>query len=134
MTKELSDHGQSLAGCYGSPCKGVTQVVDPDFLDPCAGSDTLPEGLLVAERLAGQGAGDNPRIAVDACCTVHVLDYRGTKMQHFFAGFGFGQAQGSLVEIDAVTKAAHLSEFNDEHQGILRHRTELSELPRFRHR
>ena len=66
MAKQLADHGQPLPGCDGCRCESVAQVVDPDILDPGTIADALPERLQVAERLAGQGAGDDPRIAVDA--------------------------------------------------------------------
>lgn len=98
----LADHGQSLAGCNGGRCKGVAQVVDPDVLDTCAGPDTLSERLQVAERLAGQAAGDDPWVAVDAKGSVQVFNRRSTDMHDFLAGFGIGQTQGALVEIDVV--------------------------------
>lgn len=44
------------AGVGGCRRKGVAQVVDTDIFDPCAGADTLPEGLQVAEWLARQRA------------------------------------------------------------------------------
>ena len=44
----------------------MTQVVDPNILDPGAGPDALPKRLKVAERLARQGAGNNPRVAINA--------------------------------------------------------------------
>ena len=107
MAKQLADHGQSLAGCDSGLCKGVAQVVDPDVLDPCAGADALPEGLEVAERLAGQDASDDPRIAVNPLGTLQVFDRRGTDMHDFLAGFGIGQAQDAFVEIDVVPFQRH---------------------------
>lgn len=44
----------------------MAQVVDADVLDPGAGTDALPEGLQIAQGLAGQRASDDPRVAVDA--------------------------------------------------------------------
>ena len=66
VPKELADHGQALAGCHGRRSKSMSKVVDPNIFDPGAGADALPEGLEVTERLAGQGADDDPRIAIDA--------------------------------------------------------------------
>jgi len=62
---------------------------------------------LNAEWLAGQGAGDDPRIAVDALATVQVFDCGCADMHDFFAGLGIGQAQCALVEIDVVPLQSH---------------------------
>ena len=66
VAEELADHRQALTRRHGSGGKGVAQVVDADVLDPRTGTDALPEGLQITQRLAGQGAGDHPRVAVNA--------------------------------------------------------------------
>lgn len=65
MAQQLANHGQALTGRHGRGGEGVAQVMDPDILDPGASPDALPERLQIAERLAEQGAGNDPRIAVD---------------------------------------------------------------------
>ena len=65
----------------------MAQVVDADVLDAGAGADTLPEGLKVAERLAEQGTGNDPRVAIDSLGVMQVFDGRGTQMDDLFAGF-----------------------------------------------
>jgi hypothetical protein len=38
----------------------MAQVVDPNVFQAGPGTNPLPEGLEVAQSLAGQGAGDDP--------------------------------------------------------------------------
>ena len=65
----------------------MTQVMDPDILDPGAGADALPERLKVAERLARQGAGNDPRVAINALGVPQVFDGWRAKMDDLLAGF-----------------------------------------------
>jgi len=80
----------------------MPQVMDPDILEPRTGADALPEGLQITERLSGQCAGDDPRVAVDAPGVFQILDRWGAEMDDFLAGFGVWQAQGALGEVTLI--------------------------------
>ena len=57
VTEQFADHGQSLSRGHRNRSEGMAQVVDPDVLEPGAGTQPMPEMLQVGERLAGEGAG-----------------------------------------------------------------------------
>ena len=74
VSEQLADHRQALTRGDGRGGEGVAQVVDTHVLDPGAGADALPERLEIAQRLARQGAGDDPRVAVDALGVAQQFD------------------------------------------------------------
>jgi hypothetical protein len=65
----------------------VAQVVDADVLHPGASADTLPEGLKVAERLAEQGTGNHPRVAISALGVMQLFNGRRAYMDDLLASF-----------------------------------------------
>ena len=107
VPEELADHGQALAGRDGGRCKRMAQVVDPDILHPCSGTHPLPEWLQVTERLAGQGAGDDPRVAIGALGILQQVHDRLANVNDLRTGFGIRQAQGRAVEIDVGPLQGH---------------------------
>ena len=74
VAQELADHRQALTRRDSRRRKGVTQVVDTHVLEAGAGTDALPERLKVTDRLARQGADDDPRVAVDALGVAQQFD------------------------------------------------------------
>ena len=92
MAQQLADHRQSLAGRHGRRCKGVAQVVYSDVLEPGTGPDALPERLQVAEWFARQGAGNGPRVAMNALGGLQAFDRRSPKVDGFLAALGIRQA------------------------------------------
>ena len=64
--------------------EGVAQVVDAYV--PSAGADALPEGLQIAQALAGQGASDDPRVAIKALSVAEQFDGGLAKMDDLGAG------------------------------------------------
>jgi hypothetical protein len=57
----------------------------------------LPERLQIAERLAGQGAGDNPRIAFGALGTLQQVYNRLANVDDLGPSLGILQAQGRVL-------------------------------------
>ena len=84
VAQQLPDHGQALTGRHGRGREGVAKIVDPDILDAGASPDALPERLQIAERLARQGAGNNPRITLDALRITQILDRGVAKVDNLF--------------------------------------------------
>ena len=74
VAQKLADHRQALTRRDSRRRKGVTQVVDTHVLEAGAGTDALPERLKVTDRLARQGADDDPRVAVDALGVAQQFD------------------------------------------------------------
>ena len=100
VAQELPDHRQALTRGDGRGRKGVAQVVDADVLQPRTSADALPEGLEVAQVLARQGAGDDPRVAIEAMGIVQQFDGGLSEMDDLGAGLGVWQAQDALDQID----------------------------------
>lgn len=107
MAKELADHGQALTRRHGRGRESVAQVVDADVLDPGTGTDALPEWLQVTQRLAGQGAGDDPRVAFDALGVAEQVDGGLAEMDYLGTGLGIRQAQDALGQIDVGPLQRH---------------------------
>ncbi len=107
VPEKFADHGQALAGRDGGRCKRVAQVVDPDILHPCSGTHPLPEGLQVTERLAGQGANDDPRIPLGALGIPQQVHDRLANVNDLRPGLGIWEAKGRAVEIDVRPVQGH---------------------------
>lgn len=107
VPEQLADHGQALARGDGRGREGVAQVVDADVLHAGAGADALPEGLEIAQALAGQGAGDDPRVAFDALGVAQQVDGGLAEMDDLGAGLRIRQAQDALSHIDVCPFQRH---------------------------
>jgi hypothetical protein len=74
---------------------------------PARARTRCQKGCRSLRGLPGRVPGDDPRSAVDARGTVQVFDSGGPDMHDFLAGFGIGQTQGALAEIDVVPFQRH---------------------------
>ena len=105
VAEELSDHRQVMPK-RRQRRKGVAQIVDADVLYR-AGADALPEGLQITQWLAGQGAGDHPRIAVDGLAFCSSSTTGRPTCTTFARSRKFRQAQARLLEIDVGPLQGH---------------------------
>ena len=67
----------------------------------------MPEGLQVIESLAGQGAGDDPRIAIDALGLLQHQHRWSADVDDLRPCLGIRQAQGRDFEIDECPLQGH---------------------------
>ena len=107
VAEELADHRQALAGGHSGRGKRVAQVVDADVLHPGAGAHAPPERLQIAQALALQVAGDDPRVAIDTVGVAEQFNGGLAEMDELGAGLGVRQAQGAVGQVDVGPLQRH---------------------------